>query len=394
MSLTTIIQKLLRGAVLSAALYSCGGSSETPECQDDYDCSEQEVCVEGECLDGCSRDSNTEREFLDLEGTILFQSINDTSNDIYSLDTATRRQSNLINTLPPNDESDPIVSPDRTAIIFRSCNKVCDIYLMDINGNNQRNITNSLEGTSFSPTGGVWSPGATKITFSVYRSNPPASDIYILDLSSSSYTQLTDNPSDLSISDEGAAWSPDGTSIVFHSRTDEYVDIYTIGAQGDNQQNLTNNFSPKAFNPSWSPDGSKIIFYTYQDKYATDIYSMYRDGSNIRNLTNNGRYNVRPYWSPEGSRIAFVSALDSKNFTANSNEIYLMDADGSNQHQLVHNGLTKFDLTWSPDGRKIAFDDGYLDFGIQNIYVVDTNNCATEQLTRGSNYDPFWYGDF
>ncbi len=387
MSLTTIIQKLIRGAAFTVALSSCSGSLERPECQDDYDCSEQEVCVEGECLDGCSRDLNTEREFLDLEGKILFER----DDDIYVMDAITHHQLNLTKT-PSRNDHDPILSPDGTTILFRSCDKVCDIYLMDTSGGNQRNITASLEGVSFSPRPRVWSPDGSKIVFSVFHSYPRGSDLYTIDITTGNYLQLTNSLIDSSTVDQGAVWSPDGTTIVFHLGTSkDVVDIFTIDVEGKNMQNQTINFTPNAFYPYWSPDGNKIVFSATQGEYLTDIYSLSRKDSNIHRLTNNHSYNSHPLWSEDGRRIAFISSEISENVYVVVSELYIMDAEGGSNRLVVKNrGSGKSSLAWSPDERKIVFEEQY---GSSSLYLVDVNNCAIEQLTtNGSN--PFWYGGF
>ena len=80
-----------------------------------------------------------------------------------------------------------------------------EIYVMSINGKNQRRLTKSR--------GGDWSP----------------------------------------------SWSPDGKRIVFSSGRDGNREIYVMDADGRNQLNLTNN--PHGdYSPSWSPDGERIVF--------------------------------------------------------------------------------------------------------------------------------------
>ena len=54
MALTDLLGSALRGAALGLAMYvaGCGNDSEKEGCQDDYDCREPRVCVQGYCEGG------------------------------------------------------------------------------------------------------------------------------------------------------------------------------------------------------------------------------------------------------------------------------------------------------------------------------------------------------
>ena len=83
------------------------------------------------------------------------------------------------------------------------------------------------------------------------------------------------------------AWSPDGRRIVFASRRNGILaDLYVMDANGKNVRQLTD-FPGAVGEPAWSPDGQKIAFSSsHRDIGAIDIYVMNADGTDIRNLTN------------------------------------------------------------------------------------------------------------
>src|SRR5690606_5240710 len=58
--------------------------------------------------------------------------------------------------------------------------------------------------------------------------------------------------------------------------------------------------------PSWSPDGLRLAI-ALETGYDLDIFAIGKDGSNIQNLTNSGSYERWPSWSPDGTRLPFVS---------------------------------------------------------------------------------------
>ena len=164
-----------------------------------------------------------------------------------------------------------------------------------------------------------------------FQSNRDGNDeIYVMDADGSNQTNLT-NSNDLY---EGSpSWSPDGTKIVFRSAGRGYFggagqngDIFVMDANGSNQTNLTNGVG-SYHSPSWSPDGSKIVF-----SKSSEIWVMGSDGSNQIQISPNGGTAGSPSWSPDGSKILFSSLRAGVSEWAT--EVFVMDADGSNQTQI------------------------------------------------------------
>ena len=95
-------------------------------------------------------------------------------------------------------------------------------------------------------------------------------------------------------------WSPDGTQIVFASAKDGNLELYTIDAEGQNAQRLTNNDVPD-LSPSWSASGDSIIFVSERDGdkgiYVMDI----ADPENAR-LVTPFRDGGCPAWQPKARR--------------------------------------------------------------------------------------------
>ena len=277
-----------------------------------------------------------------------------------------------------------------------------EIYLMDDDGKNQRNLTNHPDWDA-SPS---WSPNGTRIAFISDRDGHVPKgrvwsnfEIYVMDADGGNQQNLTNDPHD----DSSPSWSPDGKRIAFVSDRDRLLDIhgfptfeiYVMDADGENPQNLTNN-RVEDWDPSWSPDGKRIVFISYRDGHfigdfeliTSEIYVMDVDGGNQQRLTENRKNDSSPAWSPDGTRIVF--SADRKGDFVNS-EIYVMDADGGNLQRLTENRKNDGAPSWSPDGERIAFTSERE--GNYEIYVMDTDGGNQQKLTNHPHRDvgPAWF---
>jgi TolB protein len=131
-----------------------------------------------------------------------------------------------------------------------------------------------------------WSPDGQSIAFSYYQGsriyNPDYYykgnwDIYVMDADGKNQRNITNSLGD----EEDPSWSPDGNMIAFQAgkENSSYHKICVMDVYGKDRRNLVSIAGWNAWEPSWSPDGKKIAFsfYHYSDDkgyWIQDIYTV------------------------------------------------------------------------------------------------------------------------
>ena len=293
-----------------------------------------------------------------------------------------------------------------------------DIYVMDTNGENLRNLTNH-PARELEP---AWSPDGR---FLAYVSNRDGdSKIYVMDTRTGEHRRLTDRHE----KEWSPAWSPDGKWIAFVAGSDEIIPpvkfkitshIYRIDANGANLVQLTN--EGKNLRPAWSPDSKQIAFVSYhRGEDRKGLYIMDADGRKLRRVDDqkvqafNGIFQSGCAWSPSGKQIAFSIVVPRNDRM----HLCVIDADGKNFRQLTQDGPIVKPVAgnqlkpiiagkqppptfpfpdidspaWSPDGKRIAYVFSTA-FANANIYVIDAKgNGRGKPLVKGvgQNLSPAW----
>ena len=246
-----------------------------------------------------------------------------------------------------------------------------EIYVMDADGSNQENLTNSPANDS-QPD---WSPDGTKIAFVSFRDGG-RTQIHVMDADGKNAIRLTDGVGEKWDPD----WSPDGQQIAFS--VDVLVNrirvhhIAVMDADGRNRQKLED----QARHPSWSPDGGEIAFMSWRDG-GEEIYVIGVGGQGRKRVTQDIVHKLDPSFSPDGRRIAFAAVPEHEGF----GHIYVVGADGRNRVQLTHNEEHHWGPAWSPDGRMIAY---YVwdDFsGLGTIHLIASDGRYIRRLSDGRN---------
>jgi TolB protein len=233
-----------------------------------------------------------------------------------------------------------------------------DIYMADIDGANQKKLTN-YRSITLSPS---ISPNGRYLAYTSYREGRP--NLYITDIDNSRelFTDKSDGMK------TGTTWI--GASTFGYSHTlGRYSTIYALNVENKDKKTVQRN-DGIATSPSFSPDGSKMVFVS--DMHGSpQVFIKDLPSGTPKRLTYSGTYNTSPVLSPKGDLIAFVAKFEG------AFEICTMNIDGSNQRVLTVGGIND-SPQFSPCGRYIIYSSNK--GGKYNIYLMLFNGESKKML--------------
>jgi len=283
-----------------------------------------------------------------------------------------------------------------------------DIWVMNADGTNQTNLTNT---PAISERGPIWSPDSTRIAYVV--SDNVFSSVWVMNADGTGQARVSTSAGD----EFGPTWSADGTKIALVrvvpgiSITSQF-DIFVVALDGSSDVNITNSDFDE-LEPAWSPDGTKIAFAGAREGgvFVTwQIVTVNPDGTGEADLIVMEHENRSPAWSPDSTMITFMAQFN--NPCCGTWQIWAMNKDGSGQTNLS-NDTTVDDMwpSWSPDGTLITFSStrnstccgetnifsmpapAHLPlaaFGAQPTVEAATTPTVTQLTTNGASTDPNW----
>jgi TolB protein len=244
--------------------------------------------------------------------SIIYQKFTNGSWDIYQYNLQTQAESMVIST--PDDEELPVYSPDGKKVYYTSTSedkrpidsklKVREILSMDLTDRYVTNLTQTVADD--------WLPrfnsSGTHLLFVSERSDlrrvpytQKHSDIFIMEANGNFQRNLTNT----STNEGGASFSRDGSKIFFHSNRNGNYDIFVMGMDGEHVMTIIDEPSDDV-NPYASPVSDEIVFFTNRDGNY-EIYLASSDGTNQRRLTFHPAGDFNPVFSPDGKTVAFHS---------------------------------------------------------------------------------------
>jgi len=201
--------------------------------------------------------------------------------DIFMVDTTDPKLTPKRFTTKKGYDAEATVSPDGKKIIFTSTrNGDLDLYTVDINGDNVKQVTDELgyDGGAF------FSPDSKMIC---YRAGHPETEA-----DKKAYRELL------------------AKDLVKPSK----MELFIMNADGSNKRQVTHNGAAN-FCPFFTPDGKKLIFSSNQDDPKGrnfELYTINLDGTGQERLTFEDTFDGFPMFSPDGKKLVWASNRNAK----------------------------------------------------------------------------------
>jgi Tol biopolymer transport system component len=259
---------------------------------------------------------------------------------------------------------DPSISPDGTQVAFTRIGGEHGLYLINIDGSNERRIFGERN-EFFSPK---WSPDGQSILFMRtdsaydcelcipeelrrkfpwYRVRPRLARV---DVNGQNY---------LDIASLDTATSPDWNSAGVVYSSDAGIQITTPTSLDENRRVIFDIQQQYYQDPDWQPNGGRIVYHQRRaGRWA--LFGINPDGSGRVELNppptalvDAMPSNVAGAWSPDGRHIVFLSNRGADN-SAGAWGVWVMNADGGNVRRLPidlpfeYNYVDEQMIDWGP----------------------------------------------
>ena len=188
-------------------------------------------------------------------------------------------------------DSAPAWSPDGKTIIFareyedENGDWQEEVWLMNPDGTEQRQLKN-IHGRAaeFMHDGRI-----------LFQSGTKPRQIFISDIDGSNQVQLTFDDTD----NMSPKISPDGKQIAYLSNRDGNQEVYVMNIDGSGQTRITSN-RVEEWDPAWSVDGAHVFFSSQNVHGFYNIFKAKKDGSEIKQVLENGSQAATVFHVDEG----------------------------------------------------------------------------------------------
>jgi TolB protein len=217
----------------------------------------------------------------------------------------------------------------------------------------------------------------------------PVQEIWVMDPDGKNQKQITH----FNALSDFPSVSPDGTKIAFNSDVHGNPAIFVFSVDPIRDLRFYNQRGTSVMGtPSFTPDGKQIVFMSSAgSEHCCRIFVANLDGGNMRPITAPGAIDAEPKVNPRtGAEIVFSSGRSGPE------QLYEMSMDGTDLKRVSPGGGEASNPSWHPDGQFLAFawTRGYMT-GAFNIFVIDVAKGDYKQLTHGEgkNENPSWAPD-
>ena len=253
-----------------------------------------------------------------------------------------------------------------------------EIWRMDFDGKNQRQITHFNNLTDFASV----SPDGTKIACTSWVNGPPA--IFVFSVEPVRKYSFFNQTASVNAT---PSFTKDGKQILYSSSVGPgCCRIFIANLDGTGFKPISP-YSSIDVEPKVNPRTGNDIVFTSGRSGPHQVYRMNMDGADIERLTPGNGEAGNPSWHPNGQMIAFSW---TQGYATGGYNIFWMDVANPTQYkQLTHGEGKNENPSWSPDGTHIVF--GSTRRGRSQIYSMLADGSNVQQLTdAGENMRPVW----
>ncbi len=288
------------------------------------------------------------------------------------------------------DDTHPAFSPGGEQVAFRSERDGGGIFVMGLDGENVRRLTNF----GYNPS---WSPDGKEVVVSMQeclrpeeRGPPPDAQLFRVNVATGGTRKIPGIDDALAPS-----WSPHGYRIAYWNSPRAARNISTVAADGGDPVPITADLALD-WGPVWSPDGRYLYFASDRGgsmnlwRVRIDERSGKTEGA-PEPVTTPAVSSGLMSFSRDGSRMLYAAQARDMN-------LYKIGFDPAREAiagepvQVTQSSKPLADPNFSPDGQWIVFNDRLTP---QNLMVVRSNGTGLRRLTEGAQLDrcPRWSPD-
>jgi serine/threonine protein kinase len=238
-----------------------------------------------------------------------------------------------------NFDREPAWTPDGKLVYSSNMAGGFDLYLMDARGGSPKQLTAS-SGSNGQPS---ISADGHYIVFSSDRTGVP--HIWRMDIDGRNQKQLTDQ------ADLSPNASPDGRWIVYASNANKDT-IWKIGIDGGQPVQLTEQLS---LSPAISPDGKRIVCAYLEDQNSPLRLAIlpFQGGPPLKTLPLTGQIGTNLSWTKDGAAVVYVVT------TGGVSNLWQQPVSGGAPKQLTDFTSERiFWFNFSLDGKQLALSRG------------------------------------
>ena len=260
-------------------------------------------------------------------------------------------------------------TPNNDMVLFSSSrNGNSDIYLMDSDGKNLRQLTNDIA----EEWGAVWI-NSQEISF--LRQVGDKITIHRLNLMTKQES-LISHPVNCYLDDKNILYSQKTNLQLYTCKGD----IFIFNPEDETVKNITNNIDGTSLYPTWGPNAESILF-TNNQSGTNDIYQMNLNSGQLKQITSSSSNEERAEISPDGQFMVYSSdKLESGN-----QELLLLNLESGTSLNISKSEGTELIARFSSDSKRIYY--GSNKDGNWEIYSYDLKSATTKKLTHHEGFD-------